>query len=234
MKEIFSFLLGILVSLLCLATISFAICDGNCVQYCGNPNGSHGYCVDYIQYRLGVSQGGDARTWTGNISVDEVQANDVAIFDFGSYGHVAVVDLIDGNDMVLSEWNWGGQLVPAGNSCGVTNKYGTLLSTSRKIPKTSATRFWRPSGGSNNQEAVLQYRRVGNVAWNPSSKSCLYAERWTFFNLGYPNGGQSMTSNSICQQEEYEMMMALGGVFSNWWNVIYSPSDLVENGICSQ
>ncbi|KKP95915.1 MAG: hypothetical protein UR99_C0025G0004 [Candidatus Moranbacteria bacterium GW2011_GWD2_36_12] len=80
----------------------------------------------------------------------------------------------------------------------------------------------------------IQYRLVGNVAWSPPNKSCLYANMWIFFQNGYPNGGQSLGSNSICQQEEYEMMMTLGGVFSNWWKVLYSPVDLVDNGICTQ
>lgn len=81
--------------------------------------------------------------------------------------------------------------------------------------------------------AKLEYRRIGNVAWSPSNRSCLYADRWIFYSQGYPNGAQSISS-SICQQQEYSIMMEFGGLFSNWWNMIYSPSNIVENESCSQ
>jgi len=61
-------------------SVLFATCSKDCWQYCGVPNGSHGYCVDYVEYRVRARQSGDAGTWTGNICPDDVRRDDVAIF----------------------------------------------------------------------------------------------------------------------------------------------------------
>lgn len=214
-----------------LANNSHADCTGECLQYCG-PNGSHGYCVDYIQTRLGIKQSGNACDWTGNVSADNIQPNDVAIFNAPSpTGHVAVIDSIDGDDIFISEWNYGSKLDPAGNTCGVTNEYGRLHSPQRKISKSSVSRFWRPTGSA---EAPLPYRLVDNLAWYPPNKSCIDAERWIFYSAGYPNGAQSIGYSSICQQEEYNMIIALGGYSSDWYAIIYGTQDLDQVLTCHQ
>lgn len=221
MKKISSCLMLVL-AFLFLATASFATCDGNCVQYCGNPNGSHGYCVDYVQYRLGVSQGRDAKLWQGTdgIGVNEVQVNDVAIFVFGTWGHVAVVDSVDGDYITLSEWNWGGTFID--EPCGVTNEYGTLHSPQRRILKTSVTRFWRPetiAPCESNIQITLQI--VGNVGWYPNDRSCVSANAW--YSIVEENGEKFATSAnegpSICWNIPY----ALYGVD---YNVIFGTQQL--------
>jgi hypothetical protein len=76
------------------------------------------------------------------------------------------------------------------------------------------------------------YRLVGNVAWYPPNKSCICAEKWIYYNCGYPNGGMSVSNNQICYDKEYEMIQALGGLSSNWSNIIFGIFDLNEIGIC--
>lgn len=58
-----------------LSGVVYAECTGDCLQYCG-PSGSHGYCVDYIQYRLGIKQDGNAGNWIGNINASDVRPTD--------------------------------------------------------------------------------------------------------------------------------------------------------------
>ena len=56
----------------------------DCNKYFG-----HGYCTDYIQYRIGFRQSKDAGKWQGNISASQVRVGDVAIFastENNSYG----------------------------------------------------------------------------------------------------------------------------------------------------
>lgn len=87
----------------------------------------------------------------------------------------------------------------------------------------------------NNYPGPIAYRRVGNVAWYPPNSSCLFAERWIFFSGGYPNGAQSIGMNTICQQEEYEMVMALGGYGnSDWYLIIYGTENLDQVLTCHQ
>jgi hypothetical protein len=83
-----------------------------------------------------------------------------------------------------------------------------------------------------NNSNVLVFRQVGNVAWYPANRSCVNAERWVFFHLGYPDGGQTRSDNSICFEEEYNMMMYLGGAFSNWQQIIYGYGDLGSLNEC--
>jgi len=78
MKRIF-FCLAVFFIYLGFAEVLCASCTGDCLKYCG-PNGDHGYCVDYIQFRLGTKQKGNANEWTGNVCPDDVRRDDVAIF----------------------------------------------------------------------------------------------------------------------------------------------------------
>ncbi len=130
----------IIISLLYNCNLSNA---GSCSKYLG-----HGYCTDYIKYRTGFPHSGDAGTWSGNISSQQIRVGDVAIFGptkTNSYGHVAVIEKIDGNYITISEWNYGKK---TGNkekdACGVTQLFHKLHIPYRVIPISSVTRFWRP------------------------------------------------------------------------------------------
>lgn len=148
MKKLFCFLTIVLI--FCAADILYAECDGSCAQYCNK-----GYCVDYINKQLHINKSGNAKNWLkdANVCPDDVQANDVAIFDLGKYGHVALVDYVDGDNVTLSEWNYGSKLI--NKECGVTNEFNTLHSPRRNIPKSSVTKFWRPNGS-----AVYTYKPI--------------------------------------------------------------------------
>jgi hypothetical protein len=115
----------------------------NCSVYFGK-----GYCVDYIAFKTGKRQRGNANQWSGNIPTNQGKGGDVAIFDSPSpYGHVAYIvrpvyqhntaNLI-GYD--IEEWNWGSKWVNRG--CGVTDKFGST--TSRRISVSQVSRIWRP------------------------------------------------------------------------------------------
>lgn len=83
-----------------------------------------------------------------------------------------------------------------------------------------------------NSPGKLPYRLVGNVAWYPPNKSCIRAEKWRYYNLGYPKGGMSLTNCDICYQKEDEMIESLGGINSNWAEIIFGNSDLGETAEC--
>lgn len=169
-----SLCLGFLIVFILCADIAKAECSDNCWQYCG-PSGSHGYCTDYIYSRLGARQSGNASQWYGNVNASDVQANDVAIFGSTGYGHVAVVDSVSGDNITISEWNYGSTLI--NSICGVTDKY--KVKTTRTISKSSVSRFWRPNGNSNDSNSVeLNVRVVNDMAWYPANVDCFDAELW--------------------------------------------------------
>jgi hypothetical protein len=211
MKKICSCLIGVAIFLYSVI-FAQAECTGVCLQYCGNPGGSHGYCVDYIYDRLKVRQSGNAVNWIGTdgLSMDEVQVNDVAIFGATSsnpYGHVAVVDSVEGDNITISEWNFG---YPSNNSvelsCGVTTQYHNT--TTRTIAKSSVSRFWRPETVApceSNIQITLQI--VGNVGWYPNYLSCVSANAW--YNIIEENGEKLATSANegptICWSIQYSL-----------------------------
>jgi len=87
--------------------------------------------------------------------------------------------------------------------------------------------------GSPDPPSLVAYRRVGNVAWYPPNKSCRFAEKWRSY-TSYPDGGMTLGNNAICDEEEYNMMMELGGVYSDYWNIIFGWDDLDNLDVCSQ
>ena len=198
MKKEKLFLLGIsLVSFLLMVVNAQAECSSECQQYCDQA----GYCTDYIFSKLRVRQRGDAKQWKGNISANEVQPGDVAIFISGSYGHVAYVESVDGDNITISEWNWGAKSDdPLKRSCGVTREFGTLHQPYRTIPKSSVTRFWRSKLSLSNDSTpiTLEARQVSNLAWYPPNKTCVNAEKWMKIQDG--RAIQEFGDNSICYQ----------------------------------
>ncbi len=171
---------------------TYATCTGRCYElYCG-PNGSHGYCVDYIVQRRGFRQMGDAREWVGNISRDDVRMGDVAIFDFGSYGHVAIVERKMNTTITISQKNNGPcKTQRCDRACGVTDYYNQI--TIDTIPINSVSRFWRPAdacvdnpdGGQTcyHGETVHiihpQYRCSNDLCWERGGDTnCYDARRW--------------------------------------------------------
>ena len=114
----------------------------DCSKYFGK-----GYCVDYIQHRLGKRPRGNAGTWSPNINNKDVKAGDVAIFSSPApYGHVAIVERViyERNtdrpfQVEITEWNWGATMVD--RDCAVTNMFGK---TSRRTVLVSRVKgFWR-------------------------------------------------------------------------------------------
>ncbi len=190
-----------------LLTVSHvhATCSGICYTlYCG-PSGSHGYCTDYVESRLGSKPAGDAKEWTaGNgfsaVQLNNVQTDDIAVFDFGTYGHVAVVDSVDGDDVTISEWNYGDTFVSA--ECGVTDTYGE--ETTRTIQKSSVTRFLRLDPNSQNEHEVntTAWAKSGNLAWVPLGVACQDATKWidiTTGNIVADKANQSVSGYVVCE-----------------------------------
>lgn len=92
--------------------------------------------------------------------------------------------------------------------------------------------WYDPSWLISNQLLRLPYRQVGNVAWYPPNKSCIFAERWKYFDSNCD--GMNLNSNDICHQEQNKMIIALGGIGSNWQEIIFGFSDLNNIQYCSQ
>lgn len=207
-----------------------ATCSGTCYDlYCG-PNGNHGYCTDYIQHRLGVRQSGDGGNWEGNLDSNDVEVGDVAIFDFGSYGHVAIVDSVNDDSITISEWNWGGCNTERCNpACAVTDNYG--IETSRVITKNSVTRFWRP--GATTQRTL--YRTVTDrnaygkdiyLFWTPHNVSCINAQKWCH------NGRCSKDyTAAICYDvySELRMINQLKYILPDWQDTFFG-ADYLDDG----
>jgi len=222
------FLLGLPIS-------ANAECSGRCYDlYCG-PSGSHGYCTDYVEHRLGARQGGDGGSWSGNINSDDVQSNDVAIFDFGTYGHVAVVDSVsvDGEDITISEWNWGGcGTDKCDSACAVTDTYGET--TSRIIAKSAVMRFWRPNSSSDSADGKIPYTGVseGNTSiyWTPTDVSCVNAGAW------YYNGTSTAYENGICW-DAYEELKSVNWskyILSDWHDTFFgNQQEFLSTQNCS-
>lgn len=120
--------------------------DANpCSKYLGR-----GYCTDYIQQRLGRKPSGDAGTWPGNTSVASIRQGDVAIFNVGSYGHVAYVEQVIADKsgkpthIRVSEMNWAPVLPGAENQkCAITSNFGKVT-TRPAVPIAAVARVWRP------------------------------------------------------------------------------------------
>ncbi len=219
-------------SVLCNSGVSYASCSGSCYDlYCG-PSGSHGYCTDYILYRRGVKQSGDAKLWHGGGVNGGVKIGDVAIFDFGSYGHVAVVEGVDGSDIIISEWNFGGCSTSTCDlACGVTDDY--KKTEVRSIPISSVTRFWRPEDrvvnnpdggityyhGDHTHIIQYNYRCSNNFCWEGSGNNwdlnCYDAHTWyevsgSVYHNRTNSSHQTMRDSSMCA-EVYADQPGMGG-----------------------
>ncbi|MGD8373470.1 MAG: CHAP domain-containing protein [Candidatus Woesebacteria bacterium] len=109
----------------------------------GNMYSGYGYayrnCTDFVAWKLNTSNGysstsglGNAKDWSANaknrkITVDkEPKKGSVAWWDYGTYGHVAWVESVDGDNVVIQEYN-----TPAGSG-----KYNR-----RTIKKSSASGY---------------------------------------------------------------------------------------------
>lgn len=208
----------------------------DCSQYMGK-----GYCTDYIKKRVGSSQSGDAKNWTGNLSSSEVLPGDVAIFtDVGSFGHVALVDAVnrDGGgkpiSVNLSEWNYGSTFQD--ESCGVTSKFG-ITTTRTNISVSSVSRFWRPSGsgsGLNSLCATLSSRY--SICWTPDiDSSCQGGKDWVLYDFD-TSSVIRVSDNEYCPlgagggSESSNPYPVTGGTNSGTLpNLIANNSD-IENG----
>jgi surface antigen len=117
----------------------------DCSQWYGK-----GYCTDYVAKRTGKRQGGDAKNWSGNVKdKSTIRSGDVVIFDFGHWGHVAVVDQVHyrqvgkaqvADSVRISEWNWADPL----DACARGPNFGKLTTPQRTVSLQSVSRVWRP------------------------------------------------------------------------------------------
>jgi len=113
----------------------------DCAKYYGK-----GYCVDYIQQKVGRRPRGDAATWPANINNNDVRRGDVAIFRSmgGGHGHVAYVESVnlDRNrrptSINVTEMNAHGPL----DKCARGPDFGRVTNGSYNFSKASG--FWRP------------------------------------------------------------------------------------------
>lgn len=134
-----------------LGAASVAVLIGNnalagtvdCSKYFGK-----GYCIDHIKNKTGKKQSGDAKNWRGNINKTDVRKGDVAIFNFGSWGHVAYVEsvtpapgkgkVVPPKTVTVSEMNWKMPL----DSCLRGPNFGVV--TTRTIDVNTPAAYWRP------------------------------------------------------------------------------------------
>lgn len=191
----FWILLGISVS---------SVSSGNCDRWITGQDAG-GYCTDYIAIATGgYRQSGDAGNWTGNVTSANIQPGDVAIFNSGSFGHVAYIEEVHRNSngvpstIDISEYNWGGYSGQTEEevACTVTINYG-VRTTRDGIPVSSVTRFWHPPHPGETDPSTVSGNtfnvyKVGNYAWYPSDVSCINASHW----YGIDSSGKVMCSYS--------------------------------------
>lgn len=86
----------------------------------GNGSDGHGYgcrqCASYVAWRIAKETGryyswGNAVNFTANAkaagySEGGPQAGSIAVMDGGAYGHVAWVESVSGNMVLISQYNW--------------------------------------------------------------------------------------------------------------------------------
>ncbi len=74
-----------------------------------------GYCTYYVATRMKITFGGNAKNWLSNarasgyVTGQEPAANAAIVFGtkgYGRYGHVAFVEQVDGNRVLVSEMNY--------------------------------------------------------------------------------------------------------------------------------
>ena len=139
MKKYIVVILFVMSSIL-FSSIGLSVYAQDCRQYYGK-----GYCTDYIKEKTGKQQSGDAKNWKGGGKKDDVKKGDVAIFDFGSWGHVAYVEKVNKNkkgkpeSVDISEKNWATPL----DACAKGPNFGRKT-TRNCVALSKIDRFWRP------------------------------------------------------------------------------------------
>ena len=152
----------------------------DCSQYLGR-----GYCTDYIFDQTGQRQSGDAKNWAGDHNLSLLKKGDVAIFDFGTYGHVALVETVNRDSagtpvsVDLSEWNYGSTYV--NEACAVTNAFG-VRGTRNGISVSNITRFWHIGGETPPNSYCSRLSSLYAVCWEPNTDvSCKGGKNWKLF-----------------------------------------------------
>lgn len=204
-----------------LAIASALVYAADCSQYLGK-----GYCTDYIFAQTGQRQPGDAQDWNGDHDLSLLQKGDVAIFDLGTYGHVALVENVNKDSsgtpvsVNLSEWNYGPTYV--NEACAVTNAFG-IRGTRENIPVSTVDRFWHIGKGESPAcigsvcgDAVLYHAKlktaqtvrfglemisVTDVGWRPLTERCEEAQQYFYLAKSSPASQKFMAMpapNSIC------------------------------------
>lgn len=87
----------------------------------------------------------------------------------------------------------------------------------------------------NNWLSVVYYPyfRAGNLAWFPGDVSCINADQWIYFNLGYPNGGMSIGDSNICYEHESEVYFNVD-LNSYAFQILYGSGNINQYKVCQQ
>jgi len=76
-----------------------------------------GYCTDYVDQNVDwVDWRGNAKAWDENaaanghrVGFDQAKPGNIVVTKESGYGHVAVVEKVEGNTVTISEWNYSGR-----------------------------------------------------------------------------------------------------------------------------
>jgi hypothetical protein len=115
------------------------------------PYYNKGYCVDYIQSRIGTRPRGNPAQWPTRRDMSLVREGSAVVFAgvAAPYGHVAYIDRVNrdgaGRPMSIdiSEMNYGRGLragTPA--SCAVTSNFGVVTRRRLSVNDGSITGYW--------------------------------------------------------------------------------------------
>lgn len=156
----------IIVATIVVAGLLHARCYAGC--NCDDWMQKGGYCVDYIKTQIPafpIPQNATEIEALKNKDISDVEEGDVAIFNLGSYWHVAYVEKVypdqQGNAAAIdvTEMNFGGQLSfgefrntwkqksrsewKRALCCGITDNYGQAGSR-KNVALNTVTQIWSP------------------------------------------------------------------------------------------
>ena len=77
------------------------------------PNGGigDGWCVSYAKFKSGLTFSGNAYEWINYINSQEPKIGDIIVLKEGKSGHLAYLENIQGNKLIISEQNYLGRWI---------------------------------------------------------------------------------------------------------------------------
>jgi hypothetical protein len=200
---------------------------------CNQTNPWAGYCARFVAHAYGNCTFGVDTAKIGWEGSDNVFGERHPNKDYNAIPKGALV-FFNPDPEHVPEWHVG---LAIGNG-KMIHAYVNGVKGPVDISSISNYLGWRwPSAWtddqSSSQVAYYPYFRAGNLAWFPPNVSCIKAERWRYFSLGYPNGGMSIGNSGICWEKETEVMQALGWG-SDWWQILFGEGDIDQYKVCSK